>query len=143
MPAHITVLMPFMPPERITPQVFDQVKAALGASRPFSFTLGEVGRWPETTYLVPKPASPFVQMTKALADTFPDYPPYGGRYSGVMPHLTVADRNAILASEAEGELRAILDERGPIASVCKAVDMYENSSGLWRFMHAIALDSDG
>jgi 2'-5' RNA ligase len=142
-PAHITILIPFMSPERITSQVLRQVKTALAASRPFSFTLDEVGRWPETTYLVPKPAAPFVQMTRALVEAFPDYPPYGGRHSGVVPHLTVADRDAVLAKETEGELRAILAARGPVTSVCKAVDIYENSSGIWRFMHAIALDSDG
>lgn len=139
MPAHITILMPFAPPERITAQILDKAETALRASRPFAFTPGDVGRWPGTTYLVPKPAAPFVQMTRALAEAFPDFPPYAGRHPGVVPHLTVADRDAIQANEAEGELRAILAERGPVASICKAVDVFENSSGIWRPMHAIAL----
>lgn len=44
------------------------------------------------------------------------------------------------ADEAEGELHAILAERGPVESICQAVDLFENSTGTWRFMHAIALD---
>lgn len=133
--------MPFMSPERITTQVLKQAKLALQGSRPFSFALGEIGRWPATTYLVPKPAAPFVQMTRALVDAFPDYLPYGGRHAGVVPHLTVADGNSMQADQAEGKLRAMLAVHGPVASVCQAVDLFENSTGMWRFMHAIALDS--
>jgi 2'-5' RNA ligase len=138
-PAHITILVPFVPPENITSQVLSAATAALTASRSFTFTLTEIGRWPETTYLLAEPAAPFIEMTKALARAFPDYPPYGGRHSGVVPHLTVAHGNANHAGEAEKELRAILARHGPITSNCQAVDLYENSSGLWRFAHAIPL----
>jgi hypothetical protein len=145
-PAHITILSPFMPPGRITPQVLHAAQAALKTSRAFSFTLGELGRWPETTYLVPRPAAPFVRMTRALAQAFPEFPPYAGRHAEVAPHLTIADGSALLADRAEGELRAILPGLGPLTSVCRTVDLIENSSGIWRFMHAIALeggDHDG
>jgi hypothetical protein len=136
--------MPFMSPERIMAQTLHEAASALKTVRPFSFALSKVARWPETTYLVPEPATPFVQLTRALAKAFPDYPPYGGRHPEVVPHLTVADRSAIRADEAESELRAILARSGPVASACKAVDLFENSSGIWRFMHAITLDgSDG
>jgi transposase-like protein len=144
MPAHITVLFPFMPPERITSAVLRKAETAIRKFRPFSFALGEIRRWPETTYLLPKPATPFIQLTDALVTVFPDYPPYSGKYSGVVPHLTVADRNALLADEAERELRAILNERGPITSQGRTVELLENSSGIWRLMHAITLEhSDG
>jgi 2'-5' RNA ligase len=143
-PAHITILMPFMSPERITTQTLSEARSALEAVRAFSFTLNKVARWPETTYLVPEPTAPFVQLTRAVERAFPEFPPYGGRHPDVVPHLTVADGSASRADEAEAELRAILARRGPIMSVCKTVDLFENSSGTWRFMHAITLDrSDG
>ncbi len=138
-PAHITILVPFVPPEHITAQVLSAATKALTASRPFTFTLAEVGRWPETTYLLPEPAAPFTGMTNALAQAFPDYPPYGGRHAGVVPHLTVAHGNATQADEAEKALRATLARLGPITSACKSVDLYENSSGLWRIAHSIPL----
>jgi 2'-5' RNA ligase len=143
-PAHITILMPFLSPERITTQTLSEAKSALRAVRAFPFTLNKVARWPETTYLVPEPAAPFVQLTRAIGKAFPEFPPYGGRHPNVVPHLTVADGSASRAEEAASELRAILSRRGPIASICKTVDLFENSSGTWRFMHAITLDrSDG
>lgn len=138
-PAHITMLAPFMPPEKVTAQVLSAAAKALKASQPFTFALAEVGRWPETAYLLPEPAAPFIAMTKALAQAFPDYPPYGGQYSGIVPHLTVAHGSANHADEAEKALRAALARHGPITSVCKSVDLYENSSGMWRFAHAIVL----
>jgi 2'-5' RNA ligase len=138
-PAHITILVPFVPPENITPQVLSAATAALTASRSFTFTLTEIGRWPETTYLLAQPAAPFIKMTESLAQAFPDYPPYGGRHSGVVPHLTIAHGDANHAGEAEKELRAILARHGPITSNCRAVDLYENSSGHWRLAHAIPL----
>ena len=139
-PAHITILTPFMPPEDITPRVLQTARSALMASHAFSFELGELGRWPETTYLLPQPAAPFVRMTRALAQAFPEFPPYGGRHAGLVPHLTVAYGSAALADQAEGELRAILSGLGPITSLCRTVDLIENSSGTWTFMHAIALE---
>lgn len=143
-PAHITILMPFMSPGRITTRTLSEAKSALKAVQAFSFALNKVARWPETTYLVPEPAAPFIQLTRAVERAFPDYPLYGGRHPEVVPHLTVADGSASRADEAEGELRAILAQRGPIASICKTVDLFENSSGTWRFMHAITLArSDG
>ena len=139
-PAHVTILIPFMPPEKITAQVLARAKAALKELSSFSFVLDKVGRWPETTYLIPDPATPFVQMTKALAAAFPDYPPYGGKHAGVAPHLTVADRSTAHADEAERELRAVLARRDPIRSTCRKVDLYENAAGAWKPMHAIALE---
>jgi hypothetical protein len=143
-PAHITILVPFMSADLITSQILGAAEAALRAVKSFSFTLGQVSRWPETTYLLPDPIAPFVRLTNALVGAFPDYPPYGGRHAQIVPHLTVADRNASLADEAEGKLRAILTEHGPITSACRTVEIIENSSGVWRFLHAIALrDNDG
>ena len=138
-PAHITILVPFMAAERITAGVIRRAEAALGTVPPFPFVLGRVCRWPETTFLLPEPSAPFVRLTQALVEAFPDFPPYGGKYADIVPHLTVADANASLADEAESELRAILESHGPIASTCRAVELIENSSGLWRRRHVIML----
>lgn len=99
MPAHITVLFPFMPAERITSEILSRAETAVRTVRSFSFSLGEVGRWPETAYLLPNPHAPFAALTHALSKAFPGYRPYGGKYSEVVPHLTVADRSTVLADE--------------------------------------------
>jgi len=138
-PAHITVLSPFMPPARIDADVLARVHAALAAVPAFAFELAEVARFPATAYLAPRPAAPFVALTEALARAFPDYPPFGGQFDTVIPHLTIAHGDAAEAECAAAELASILHRHGPIASRCDAVTLLENSSGSWRPMHVFAL----
>lgn len=138
-PAHITVLSPFMPPTRIDADVLARVRAALASIPAFAFELAEVARFPATAYLAPHPAAPFVELTESLARAFPDYPPFGGQFDTVIPHLTVAHGDAAEAERAAAELASILRRRGPIACRCDTVTLLENSSGSWRPMHVFAL----
>lgn len=93
-PAHVTLLYPFMARELLSEAVVDKAGNALAPFPPFDVSLAEL-RWfdasPAVLYLAPVPAEPFVRMVGALAETFPDYPPYGGAHAGVIPHLTVAE----------------------------------------------------
>lgn len=57
-PAHITVLVPFMNPSLITAEVLERARRALQRTPSFAFSLGRVGRFPETAYLAPEPARP-------------------------------------------------------------------------------------
>jgi 2'-5' RNA ligase len=138
-PAHITILFPFMSPERITPNVVHAVADAFAIVRSFEFTLNEVRRWPKTTYLAPEPKQPFIQLTRAVTAKFPKYPPYAGEHLEIVPHLTVALGDVHVAVTSESELRAALLRSGPIRAFCRAVELIENSSGTWRTMHVIAL----
>jgi len=138
-PAHITVLYPFMPPELVTAQVLDDVRHVLRQVAPFEFRLQRIGRFPATTYLAPEPATPFIALTRCLVERFPAYPPYGGEHEGVVPHLTVSDGSAEDASVAEAELSAALARQGMIVSTCEEVVLLENSSGTWKEMHAFRL----
>ena len=104
-PAHITVLVPFMDPQHITPAVLDRAQHALNRVAAFSFLLDRVARFPETAYLAPEPPEPFIAMTKALVDAFPEFQPYGGEHEGVVPHLTVAHGNPLDADAAAAELQ--------------------------------------
>jgi len=138
-PAHITLLVPFMDPRHITPEVLDRAQQALAKAAPFSFSLVKVARFPTTTYLAPEPSAPFVDMTMALAEAFPDFPPYGGEHQQIVPHLTAAHGSASEADEAEAELRLRLGASGPIAAECHSVVLLENSTGLWKEMHRFQL----
>lgn len=138
-PAHITVLYPFMPPEQVDDAVLEKVRDVLGRVRPFQFTLASVARFAATAYLVPQPAQPFVKLTEALVRRFPEFPPYGGELKTVIPHLTVAHGSVAEAASAEAELVVAMAEQGPIQAVCNSVVLMENSSGLWREMHVFKL----
>lgn len=57
MPAHITLLYPFAPPELISHGVLDKVRLALSSAAGFEFRLARIGRFPDALYLAPDPAS--------------------------------------------------------------------------------------
>lgn len=138
-PAHVTVLVPFMDPVHIDGRVLNTASAALASVRSFKFRLHRVGRFPVTAYLEPHPPGPFVSLTHALSRAFPEYLPYGGEHDSIVPHLTVADGSAEHAELAALEMRAWLVQNGPIHCTCTSVDLLENSSGHWRQMHAFKL----
>jgi 2'-5' RNA ligase len=138
-PAHITLLAPFMSPERITEAVLRQAQSALNVVSPFWFSLSKVARFPSTTYLAPEPAQPFIELTQSLVRSFPEFPPFRGEHESVIPHLTVAHGSASEAEVAAQELVAAVQAHGPIRSMCGSVTLLENSSGQWREMHAFVL----
>ena len=49
--------------------------------------------------MAPQPDEPFRRLTMAVWNCYPDTPPFGGRYSNVVPHLTVAQ----LADDQQAE----------------------------------------
>src|SRR6185503_13858349 len=59
-PAHITVLYPFIPPERITHAVVRRVRDTLSSFAAFDFRLIRIARFPTALYLAPEPAQPFI-----------------------------------------------------------------------------------
>ncbi len=138
-PAHITVLYPFMPPDEITQAIVGRIRAVALSCTAFGFRLSDVGVFPGALYLAPSPAQPFIALTVALAREFPDYPPYGGRFRNVIPHLTVAQAGGWRESSAQAELLCALSPSGAIASRCSELVLIENSSGRWKAMHAFAL----
>ena len=138
-PAHVTVLVPFMDPLAIDGKVLDAVCNALRSVSSFEFHFRQIGRFPETAYLAPEPSVPFVSLTQALVRAFPEYPPYGGRHDGIVPHLTIADGSAEHADAAALQVHAWLGENGAIRSTCTSIDLLENSLGHWRQMHAFKL----
>ncbi len=138
-PAHITVLVPFMDPARITREILERARQALSGTPSFAFALNKVGRFPETAYLAPEPAAPFVEMTLALVEAFPEFPPYGGEHDSVVPHLSVAHGSALDSDAAALELQALLAATGAVHASCTEVALIENSTGKWRDMHVFQL----
>ena len=139
-PAHITVLFPFISPDLLTDDDLARATETFQRFRPFEFRLEQVDRFPESFYLVPEPDEPFISLTEAVVREFPEYPPYGGKFTEIVPHLTVANRSAELSGIAEAELLAIMKDLGPIHAIGNVVELYENSSGHWRWAHSFPLE---
>lgn len=138
-PAHITLLFPFMAPEAIDGAVLQGIRDALAGACAFDFVLARAARFPATACLAPEPAAPFIDLTDRLARRFPAYPPFGGEFASVIPHLTVAHGDAALAELAHADLVQGLPAHGAIHGRCDAVVLLENASGRWREMPAFSL----
>ena len=140
-PAHITVLFPFISPDLLTDSDLARATETFQRFQPFEFRLARVDRFPESLYLVPEPDEPFILLTEAIVREFPEYPPYGGKFTEIVPHLTVANRSAEFSSIAEAELLRIMTDLGAIHALCNVVELYENSSGHWKWAQSFPLQS--
>jgi 2'-5' RNA ligase len=91
-PAHVTVLFPFLPPDDLVPSVLERLAAAV-ASVPRATTTFARTAWFENDvlWLDPDPPTVFEALTSAVVDAFPGYPPYGGAFDHVVAHLTVGE----------------------------------------------------
>jgi hypothetical protein len=110
-PAHVTLLTPFVPLPDLTDGVVSELADLFGDVVPFPFRLRQVCQFPDgTVYLAPDPAAPFRQLTSAIGRAFPEHPPYEGRFDSVVPHVTVP------LAEGEGvtTVEALMAEHGPV-----------------------------
>jgi 2'-5' RNA ligase len=112
-PAHVTLLFPFLEPRAIDTATEVAIAAVIGRERAFDVTLVAVRTFPPgetsagTVFLAPEPAAPFVRLTRAIWAHWPDHPPYGGAFDTVVPHLTLAEaasRHAEVEAIARAEL---------------------------------------
>jgi 2'-5' RNA ligase len=89
-PAHITLIVPWLPPDEIEPADLDELAAALHSTSSFEFFLRQVNWFGRAVlWLAPDPVEPFVKLTSRLADRF-GTPPYDDEFDEIVPHLTVA-----------------------------------------------------
>jgi hypothetical protein len=96
--AHITILAPFGHDREPTAAELADVAAFFAEQSAFDFRLTEVCTFPGGgRYLAPDPASRFSRLTNALHHLFPEYPPYGGEFDLVVPHLSIPD-DAVVGS---------------------------------------------
>jgi 2'-5' RNA ligase len=116
-PAHITVIFPFLPPEQLTPQVLAAVRLIAAGVPRFFLSLDRVGWFgEEVLWLSPNPAEPFRELTNRFAARFPAAQPYGGEFTDVIPHLTVGHDVPGL-TEAAAEVEAKLPVRARVTSL--------------------------
>ena len=92
-PAHITVLYPFLPPDEIDAAALESLATAVAAVPAFDCTLARVAWFgSQVVWLDPEPAEPFRHLTTQVWQRFPQCSPYGGIHDELIPHLTIGDR---------------------------------------------------
>jgi hypothetical protein len=127
-PAHITVLCPFMPPEMIGPPVLGDLERLFAGVRRFRFELARTDWFgDEVLWLAPRDPAPFRALTQRVYEAFPAFPPFEGRHDDVKPHLTVGLGHPVRDMRAA---EISLQEHLPIEACAAAVTlMTEQSAG--------------
>jgi 2'-5' RNA ligase len=138
-PAHVTVLYPFLPPARIDDDVIAVLDRLFRAVPRFDVTLTHVEWFGDTVvWLAPRPDHPFRDLTNAVWDRYPEAPPYGGAYAEVVPHLTIGQD----APKAELSRAAdTISARLPIEVAIETVRLIAGTAepGSWRTLREFAL----
>jgi 2'-5' RNA ligase len=131
-PAHVTVLAPFVAAGLIDDALLAGVRETVGGVSRFSAELARVAWFGDrVVYLAPEPAEPFRALTAALWRRFPGCPPYRGEFAEVVPHLTVGhDAPPAVLEAAAAEVVALLPVRFEVVSVRLMVG--DDGPGSWE-----------
>jgi hypothetical protein len=138
-PAHVSVLYPFMPAAAIDENVTARTAALFRSTPAFAHKLFRSDWFGERVlWLAPDASEEFRLLTARVWRAFPSYPPYGGQFDDVVPHLTIADRGPVETMRAAEQA---IQSHLPISAVARAVSlMVEQPSGLWNAAMSFALD---
>jgi 2'-5' RNA ligase len=136
-PAHVTLLFPFVPVDQLTGEVEARLARLVGKAEAFDVSFERTARFPDVLYLEPRPSERFSELTEAIASEWPEHPPYEGVHETVIPHLTVAeseDQDLLERIQAEVEPKLPLHTR-----VTEAQLYAEDEAGLWRERNRLPL----
>jgi 2'-5' RNA ligase len=132
------LVVPWVPPEQIKPEHFEELEELLADQAPFEYSLDAV-RWfgERVLWLAPSPSGPFKHLTSLLADHF-DTPPWQGEFPEIVPHLTVGlagDGGSQAMSEAAADLAVKL----PLSCRASQVDVMCGDGADWTVLYQVRL----
>ncbi len=89
-PPHVTIVYPFVAPETVTPDVIAELTRLFRSVDPFNIEFSTV-KWfgEDVVWLAPEPDDPLRALINLVAERWPEFPPYGGAYPNLAPHLTI------------------------------------------------------
>lgn len=129
-PAHITVLGPFMPPDMIDTAVLAQIGQLFADVAQFRFQFDHTGWFgDQVLWLAPEDPGPFHALTQRVFQAFPAFPPFEGRYDDVVPHLTIGYGHPLHDLRvAENSVQAYL----PIEAGATAITLIAEQATEWE-----------
>jgi 2'-5' RNA ligase len=129
MPAHVTVLYPFVPAEGLSERVIGRLTAMCAEQPALDVMFTRLARFPDALYLEPEPADEIRHLTLKVAELWPESPPYGGAFDEVIPHLTIA---VGVGEPAFAEVEAALAEWLPIQARLAEAVLYAFDGARWQ-----------
>jgi len=127
-PAHVTILSPFVPAAALDRRVSATVSELVARTKAFDVAFNHARRWPPSdigpgvVWLEPEPAEPFVALTRAIWSEFPDYPPYGREDDEIEAHLTIAIDDPSHFDAAEAAAAEFLPFRRHVNTVALLIE---------------------
>ncbi len=90
-PAHITILYPFVPYEQLD-AASEKLRQICAEIEPFDITVEGYGNFPRFIYMKPKNEVPIRNLCHRVFEAFPDYLPFRGVYGDTPTlHMTVGE----------------------------------------------------
>jgi 2'-5' RNA ligase len=130
MPAHLTLLYPFMDPVKLGPTQRGRLADVIRGFPGFDLSFSRIGRFPEVLWIAPDPVEPLLAMVGAIAAAFPDYPPYAGQFEAIIPHVTVAQGDGLDLGALEPEVRRRLAR--PVVQRVDGASLFTTIRRKWR-----------
>lgn len=127
--AHVTLLYPFLPRDRLVPSVRSELATLAAGTAPWVVRFDRVRRWEEgLVWIEPVDALPFRGLTEAVVSRWPDHPPYGGLFDEVIVHLTIAESDAAPLELVEAVARRAV----PFEARAERMEVWRQEGGRWR-----------
>jgi 2'-5' RNA ligase len=129
-PAHVTMLFPFVEASGLTSAIEGAVAAVAALHPPIGYRITGPHRWPDAVYAAVEPVEPFVRLQGALAAAFPRYPIYGAPAGFVfIPHITIGDGVEVNEPGTMGD-RAW--SALPVDAVASRIEVIASDGGRWQ-----------
>jgi len=130
-PAHVTILFPFMPPETIDAAALARLAELFAGVSRFRFVLDHTAWFGEDVlWLGPDDPRPFRALTQRVFRAYPAYPPFEGRFDDVVPHLTIGHGHPLDAlRSAQDSVQAHLPIQASAAGVTLITQ--QSAGGQW------------
>lgn len=136
--AHVTILWPFLPPNQIDRQIVIELGEICARHPRHAFILERVAVFPGgTVHLLPEPSNALLELMHAVWKRWPEFPPYGGVHTEVIPHVTLA---AVECDQAH--LQQILSFAAsflPIYAEARELQVILVRDNTWTLLHRLPL----
>lgn len=143
-PAHVTTLYPFRPPDALTDADFARLRDLFLSVPAFTAVFARTARFPGVLYLAPEPAAPFRQLTELVLAHFPGLRPYGGAHAEIIPHLTIAQvPDPALLDQVAADFHQTAGPQIPFQASVETVALLDNTRGPWQVSREFALGRPG
>jgi 2'-5' RNA ligase len=130
-PAHLTILFPFMPPHAIDAVALTRLEELFAEVRHFRFVLDHTDWFgQDVLWLSPRDPGPFRALTQHVFRAYPAYPPFEGQFDDVVPHLTIGHGQSLsVLRRAEDSVQSCL----PIEARADGVTLMtqQSAGGHW------------